>query len=245
MTNFQRYHKIWNRFNPDDKIREGDGCVIHHKNMNPYDNRIENLQKMTRAEHNYLHHKDVKRRGIALDNIQKSNATRRGENNPNWGKPLSEETKRKLSIRFSGENNNMFGRATYGHLGKKHSEESKEKNRQAHLGRKHSNESKKKMSISRSGEKNHMFGKHISEGQKKIISESRKEWYKHNDHPKGMLGKKHSEESLAKISFRSSGVNNPRSKKILFRGKIYNMIKDACEKTGISRYKIIKEMKEL
>lgn len=245
MTNFQRYHKIWNEYNPDDIIREGDGNVIHHKNGNTYDNRIENLQKMTKGEHNQLHHIGMKRAGIALQNIRKSNKLRSGENHPNYGKPLFEDIKKKLSIRFSGKNNPMYGKQTYGHLGKKHSEESKEKNRQAHLGRKHTDESKRKMSESRMGDKNHMFGKHISENQKKAISKARKEYYKYNEHPRGFLGKTHSKEALQKISARSAGANNPMAKKILFRGKIYNMIKDAIKKTGISRYRIVKEMKEI
>lgn len=40
--------------------------VVHHKNFNPLDNRIENLQLMTRAEHTGLH---AKLRDKKRDNI--------------------------------------------------------------------------------------------------------------------------------------------------------------------------------
>jgi group I intron endonuclease len=49
--------------------------------------------------------------------------------------PLGEETKKKMSIAHSGENNSMFGR--------NHSEETKEKLRQIQLGREHSEEEKR------------------------------------------------------------------------------------------------------
>lgn len=31
--------------------------VVHHKNHNPFDNRPDNLEVMTRSEHTILHHK--------------------------------------------------------------------------------------------------------------------------------------------------------------------------------------------
>ena len=69
------------------------------------------------------------------------------------GKKLTDEHKRKLSIRFSGEKNNMYGK---GYKLK---------------GRKHSEESIQKMSNSMKGEKNPQYGKkktkNISIGKKK------------------------------------------------------------------------------
>ena len=47
-------HVIWNYYNPENKIRYGDGCDIHHINGNHLDNRIENLQKLTHGEHSSL-----------------------------------------------------------------------------------------------------------------------------------------------------------------------------------------------
>ena len=40
--------------------------LVHHKNFNPRDNRIENLQAVTRAEHNKIHAYNV----IFSDEIQ-------------------------------------------------------------------------------------------------------------------------------------------------------------------------------
>lgn len=53
-------------------IRVPDGCCIHHLNGNKADNRISNLCLMTHAGHTVFHHS---------------------------GKPLSEDTKRKISER--------------------------------------------------------------------------------------------------------------------------------------------------
>jgi hypothetical protein len=52
--------------------------VVHHKNENRSDNRLENLQLMTRAEHSGLHHKEIAKRQ-ARDN--KGNFIRKGEIN--------------------------------------------------------------------------------------------------------------------------------------------------------------------
>ncbi|MFW9899748.1 MAG: hypothetical protein ACFFDY_00495 [Candidatus Thorarchaeota archaeon] len=52
------YHKIWNRHPPDDSILPGDGNVIHHIDFDHYNDDPDNLQKMTRAEHNVVHFKD-------------------------------------------------------------------------------------------------------------------------------------------------------------------------------------------
>lgn len=38
-----------------------EGCIVHHKNHNRADNREENLQVLTRAEHNCGHIADVKK----------------------------------------------------------------------------------------------------------------------------------------------------------------------------------------
>jgi group I intron endonuclease len=69
-----------------------------------------------------------------------------------------------------GEDNPMFG--------KKHKEETIQKNREAHTGKVHSVESRKKRSKSMSGDKNPMFGKkHTEEGLQKI-----KDWVSERDY---------------------------------------------------------------
>jgi len=73
-----------------------------------------------------------------------------------------------------------------------HSEETKEKIRQWNLGRKMSDEAKEKMSASRMGNKNHAFGKHQSEEHKKKRARSGEE--------NGMYGKTISDEHKRKLS---------------------------------------------
>ena len=63
-------HDVWNFYNPSDRIEYNDGQAIHHINGDKSDDRIENLQKMTRAKHTSLHHK-----GISINSKEK---------NPNW-----------------------------------------------------------------------------------------------------------------------------------------------------------------
>ena len=112
------------------------------------------------------------------EKISKANT---GKPSPNKGKPLSPETKDKLRAKalerdMSGENNPFYG--------KHHTEESKEKNRQAHLGKPLSEETKAKLR-----------GKHHSEETRAKMSESHK-------------GKKLSPETCAKISAAKSGKNH-------------------------------------
>ena len=61
----------------------------------------------------------------------------------NLGRKMSDETKRKISNTVTGENNQFFG--------KKHSENTIQKIREANLGRKMSDETKRKISESRKG----------------------------------------------------------------------------------------------
>ena len=76
--------------------------------------------------------------------------------------------------------------------GKKFSEETKEKMREAAIGRKLSEEAKKAMSESRKGEKNGMYGKHHTEESKRKISENKPDTTGENNH---FYGKHHSEET--------------------------------------------------
>jgi hypothetical protein len=50
-------HAVWNETHPNDPIVEGDGYLIHHKDLNHNNDSPDNLQKVTRAEHNKIHHK--------------------------------------------------------------------------------------------------------------------------------------------------------------------------------------------
>lgn len=64
---------------------------------------------------------------------------------------MSVESKQKMSVSTRGENNPMYG--------KKHSEETKKKNREKHLGKTTSDETRQKLREAFSGENNHMYGK--------------------------------------------------------------------------------------
>jgi len=45
----------WNTYHPDNKVTAADFHLIHHKNGNKKDNRIQNLIKVTQKEHNREH----------------------------------------------------------------------------------------------------------------------------------------------------------------------------------------------
>ena len=94
------------------------------------------------------------------EEVKSTHAARmQGKNNPMYGKsptnkgvPWTEERKAEMSVRNSGENNPFYG--------KHHTEEAKERNRQAHLG---------KPAVR--GEKHYMYGKHHSEKTKAKMRE--------------------------------------------------------------------------
>jgi hypothetical protein len=49
----QRSHAIWNETHPDDPVLDGE--EVHHKDRNPGNDAIENLQKMTVSDHHRMH----------------------------------------------------------------------------------------------------------------------------------------------------------------------------------------------
>jgi len=69
--------------------------------------------------------------------------SRSGENNPNYGKHFSEETRKKMSESKYGENNPMYG--------KHHTEESRKKMGESKIGKHHTEESRIKMSCAKRG----------------------------------------------------------------------------------------------
>ena len=129
-------------------------------------------------------------------------------------------------------------------LGKKLSEETKQKIREASTGRKASDEAKRKMSESRTGKNNGMHGKHHTEESKQKMREHAPD-YSGEKNP--FYGRKHSDETKQKISEKNkgriiseeerkmrsvinSGENNP------FYGKHHSdEIKEKIKKTNIER----------
>ncbi len=94
--------------------------------------------------------------------------------------PISEETREKMSLSQTGEANSMYG--------KKHSEESKRKNRESQLGKKRgpmSEESKQKLSNSKKGKKRKPFSEeHRRNLSKSLIGNTRTLGYKQSDETK-------------------------------------------------------------
>jgi hypothetical protein len=73
--------------------------VVHHINENKSDNRLENLELFpTRGAHLHTRHEFVH----TPEMNEKTSIRLRGEKNHNWGKPLSEERKKRQSIAMTG-----------------------------------------------------------------------------------------------------------------------------------------------
>ena len=116
------------------------------------------------------------------------------------------ETRKKLSQANSGENNPMFGKF-------------------------HTDETKNKISEALSGEKNPRYGKH-SVHYGKHLSDAHKEKLRIAN-----IGKNMSEASKIKQSQAKIGQNNPRAISVycIELNEIFNCIKEACDKYGISK----------
>jgi endogenous inhibitor of DNA gyrase (YacG/DUF329 family) len=145
------------------------------------------------------------------------------ENNPMFGKHLSEETKKKLSDANKGENNPNYGKHRSEETKKKisdankhPSEETRKKMSDAHRGKHRSEETRKKISEAKKGGNNPNYGKHRSEETKKKISDTNKGKRRSEETKKKMSdvqkGKHLSEETRKKISDATKGENNPNYK---------------------------------
>ena len=109
---------------------------------------------------------------------RKMSESKRGENNPFYGRHFSEESKKKLSDalkgKMIGENNPFYGQ--------KHTEETKQKLSEyasTRTGDKNPNYGNHALA----GENHPLYGQHLSEETKRKISESRKGKYSGKDSP--------------------------------------------------------------
>jgi len=80
-----------------------EGFFIHHKNGNPLDNCILNLQMLRNKDHSSLHKPSEETK-------RKMSLASKGEKNPWYGKHHTEESKCKISIANSGENHYLYGK---------------------------------------------------------------------------------------------------------------------------------------
>ena len=103
---------------------------VHHINKNKIDNRIENLILIFHGEHSSFHNT--------------------GENHPQYGVPMKEETKQKIRLANTGHECSLEVRKkiSNAHKGKVLSEEHKKKLSESHKGIVHTKESKINMSKS-------------------------------------------------------------------------------------------------
>lgn len=112
-----------------------------------------------------------------------TNESKRNMSIAHIGKILSDDTKRKISIATSGENNHNYGKGykfsgeNHPMYGKKRSAESKRNMSIAHIGNKLSEETKRKLSIAMSGENHPIYGKQHSEiSIEKMSMSSSQKW---------------------------------------------------------------------
>jgi hypothetical protein len=128
----------------------------------------------------------------------KSNMSEHGYNLACGGKQFihSEKSKQKMSNSHKGK---ATGEKHY-FFGKHHTEETKEKLRQANLGKKRSPEHRRKMSEALRGEKSYWYGKHLSEETRQKIREA------HMGKPAWNKGRKATDEERRKNSESHKGI---------------------------------------
>ena len=164
---------------------------------------------------------------------------------------------RNVGKKYSDEVNKKKGKKGIDHpmYGKHHSDETKQKLREANTGRIQSEETRSKISDALMGEKNPFYGKTHSEESKKKMSESRKgkpAWNKGvpmSDAQKVKLsesrkGKPLSNETRAKMSESRKGAKNSTARKVVQYDKygnfirVWDYIKQVSEVLNINRCSI-------
>lgn len=179
-----------------------------------------------------------------------------GENNPFYGKNISDEHKQKISEAnkgkiFSLQHCKKLSESHTGvnnpNYGKSPSEETRIKLSNSNKGKIRTEETCRKLSEANkgrhTGKDNHFYGKHHSEETKKKISIANKGRVSPNK------GVQSSEETCKKISEHHadvSGKNNPRARKAirLYDLKIFDTVTDAAIEENVSRRNMCRMCKE-
>ena len=233
----------WIRLDTNEPFYVGKGCggrCYSFKGRNQYFNNMVNSSKNIPIAVNILHDNLDEQTaydlecwyineykyiiGYNLVNINDGGegGTLCGENHPNWGKHLSEETKKKMSDANKGENHPFYG--------KHHSEESKKKISENHA--------------DMSGTNNPMFGKNyrdfMTEEELKEHDRRISKANKGENHP--LWGKHHSEETKKKMSDVKKGKNHPKATAVicLTTKRIFFTAKEGGEYYGCDGSSIIK-----
>lgn len=133
---------------------------------------------------------------------KKMSVSRSGENNSFFGKHHSDETKKKLSEANSGKNSPLFGVKGEAHpnFGKHHSEETKKKLSIANIGENHPMYGIK-------GETHHGFGKNHSEETKEKISKANRKLIERIDPKTGEIKEYNSLIETEKDGFQCSNIS--------------------------------------
>lgn len=151
----------------------------------------------------------------------------------NLGKKLTEETKKKISLKFTGSNHPLYG--------KKHTEETKRKIGNFHKGNKwalgvtRSEETKRKMSDAKKGNTYFLGKKHTEEAKIKIGLSSKGRNAGCNNY---MYGKTHTDEARKKISIANTGRKSVNRKSVILINNymIFDCMRDAQKFLGLSSY---------
>ena len=108
------------------------------------------------------------------ETCRKISEAKKGEKHPNYGKPRSAETRRRISESKKGKprSEETKRKLSKAHTGKKHTQEHRRKNAESKKGKPLSPETCRKISDAQTGEKNHQYGKPLSPEHCKKISEA-------------------------------------------------------------------------
>lgn len=147
------------------------------------------------------------------------------------GVTMSPERRAKVSERFRGEKNHNYGK----HL----SDEAKRKLRESKIGRKHSEETKQKMSASH---KNQVFTPEWRQHLSEALTGSKQDDVRKQRTSVVMKAKWEDPEYRAKLVEAHSGSNSRKAHKVLCveTGEVFDCIKYACKQYGVHSSSVVR-----